>query len=1041
MVGVGFYAGVEITAPDVVSLADAYYSKNKLMDFKIVSTLGLTEDDVAALSDLEGVKSATGSYSLDVQSTDRVIRVHAIEGGVNRLSLTEGRMPKALDECVADSKTNSIGDVIEITDDVSDELKNTKFKVVGLADSCLYLQDEYGNTSVGNGKLGSFIFVNKNNFTLDAYTEVYLLADTTAQPYSTQYNDFSAKLKDEIVLIKAARETARYEGVYNEAMDKIVDAQDELDTKMADAEKEFADAKKELDDNAKKLKDTKSSTQKQLSSAKSTLDDSKAKLEAGKSELSQNKEKLEETKSTKSAEFEAAKAEIESAKKQLGTYLSAAGVTSENIGSKVSALEGAIESMKAQLQNIPAGTQEYLSLEATINAYSENLTQLKRLESSLNELSANEKQLNDGIATFNSEIQKAEAEIKAAENEIAANEAKINNGYNDYYANLSKFNTEIAKNEKKLKDGYAEYEENYAEYEAEIADAKAEIEEAKVDVSEIERPKWYISDRDAAAGYSNLESSVRVVNVISAVLPVFFILLSILMTSNSMARMIAEERGELGTLTSLGYGDFKIMSTYLMYVLSATGLGALTGFFGGCKLIPPLVYSNFRFILPSLIMKYDFIRLAIIIAFTFALMSAVTIIACHRELKHNPASLLRPLPPKRGQAVFLEKIKLVWKKLSFTWKVTVRNMLRYKKRAFMTVVGVAGCAALLIVGFGLRDSMEGVAKRQYSEIFKYSDMLILKDETSVINGELKEVLDENNITNPLLVRQNTYTVVSGKSAKKTQDAYLIVPQDDAVFKEYFNLINKKTGEEIDLKDGEAVITQRLAKVLKVKAGDSIVVTDNENESHKMTVAAVAENYASNYIYLQPDVYERIFAQKPSYNAVISGNETVDEAKLAENLIDSGLITNVVFTSDAIQIITESTNSLNGVIILIIFVALLLAVVVLYNLTSINISERIREIATLKVLGFRDNETNSYIYREALILTVISIGAGIGLGLFLHNFLLDAIEVGALALIRSIKWYSYIIACALTLLFSVGMQGITYLKLKKIDMIQSLKSVE
>jgi putative ABC transport system permease protein len=319
--------------------------------------------------------------------------------------------------------------------------------------------------------------------------------------------------------------------------------------------------------------------------------------------------------------------------------------------------------------------------------------------------------------------------------------------------------------------------------------------------------------------------------------------------------MITEERGELGTLTSLGYKDREIIFTYMLYVLSASGLGAVIGFFVGCRVFPPLIYANFTFILPPLVLGYNMVTFGIILLITFALMFFVTLITCNRELKRKPASLMRPCPPKQGQQIFLERASFLWKRLSFTWKVTIRNMFRYKKRAFMTIVGVAGCASLLLIAFGVYDGMSGVAQKQYGDILRYDNMIILKDDTQMLSEELKALLDEQHVIAPLLIRQSAYKC---ESNKEMLDAFLVVPQNKELFEQYFNLKSTVDKKGIVLNDGDVVITQRIAVVGNFQKGNILTIKDIDNNVYNLFISDIVENYASNYIYINTVTYSEIF---------------------------------------------------------------------------------------------------------------------------------------------------------------------------------------
>jgi putative ABC transport system permease protein len=990
MVGVGFFAGISESAPDMSAVADQYYKDHNLLDFKVASSMGLTEDDVTALKKLKNVSEVVPSYSLNVLAKDKTIRVHALEDKVNTLKLVEGRMPEAEDECIADSKSYKPGDKIKITDDVSDELKTDEYTVVGTAESVLYLADDYGSTTNGDGKLSAFIFINKNNFIIDAYTEIYLIAadskDTAA--YSVAYDTAAAKLKDELIQLKTDRETARYQEIYDKADKEISKNQTKLNEEKAKGEKKLSDAKDKLNTNAKKLKD-------------------------GKAELTENEEKLQKNTDKQNKEFDTAKAQIKDGWDKINTALTQNGIKRAELDSKTSELKAALDGMKAQVLQLPKDSTEYMQLSETIKQYTASYQGLIKLKASIDTLTTNEAKLNQGIDTFHSEIQKAKQ--------------KIEKGKKD-----------IVKNEKKLKDGYDKYNKNLEKFNKEISDGQKKIDDARKDLSEIEKPQWYILDRDASVGYSDLKSDINVVTSVAAVFPFFFILLGMLMTSNSMTRLIAEERGELGTLTSLGYKDHSIVATYLFYILSATVLGTGAGFYLGCRVIPPLIYSTFQYILPSIIIQYNLVTFALILGVTAVLMIGLTVFTCRKELKQKPAVLMRPVPLPSGQTILLERIRPLWNHLSFTWKVTIRNMFRYKKRAFMTIVGVAGCTSLLLVGFGLRDSMRGIAQKQYGDILRYSDMIILKDETKTIDDEFKNTLTKENIKEPLLLRQSAFKC-SGRN--KSLDTYLIVPENKEVFYNYFNLKSDSGGATLSLEDNGVIVTEKLAEILNAGKGDTITVKDTDNNEYSLTVSSVARNYTANYIYMSKELSRKIFDKTTAYNAIVSNHGTTDENALAKRLIDSGYVMNVIFTSDVLKKALDSNDSLNSIIILIVVVASLLAIIVLYNLTSINISERTREIATLKVLGFTDKEANGYIYREALILTLISIGMGLILGIVLHRFVLGVLEGDEMVLSKKIEVLSFLLACGLTMAFSVIMQFVTYIKLKTIDMIESLKSVE
>ena len=1184
MIGVGVYSGIHITAPNIKNAADLYFSEHQLMDFKIVSTMGLGMEDVAALSLLPGVVRAIPSYSLDAISDGRAIRVHAIEDDVNKIKLVSGRMPLSDSECLGDSQGWQLGDVVRLEGDATDKITHDTFSVVGLMESPLYILEDYGASTVGDGFLSAYIFINKDVFDLEAYTEIYVIADLgDAAAYSATYDDWAALLGDEIALLRPIREDGRHAEILGEARELIGEAEDELFYERTKAEKELAeafaeledgrmeladakesgqieldDALTELRDNEKKLRDGKATGQREFADALAKLEEAATELEdgrnealrefsaalselhagsnklyegrmAGEAELANAKATLDKNKITlreASAEiargladlnaaiaaqneiFDAARKELDAAFLEIDAALAMMGINRSELGPYIDGLQQALALAHARREAMTPDDPGYSELMTEISIMEAALSQLIPLSMALDMLIESEQELNAGIALFEAETQKAMNQLKSAsakvsageqqlaegyaqyhagvnsfnaemesgekqladgykeyhenldrfhaqmakaeqeladgwddyhtaladfEAEIADGEEKLAEGWLDYHEGLAEFNSEIADAEETLADGFLEYQEGLSEFNTEIADAEEKIAEAYAEMADIDQPRWYIAGRAGVAGYGDLGSSVDVVAILSSIFPVFFIAISVLMTSNSMARMVVEERGELGTLTSLGYGDGRIISSYLLYVLSASTLGAAIGYFGGCALIPPLIYDNFVFILPPISTHYDPMAFLLILAVTFVSMGSVTVYACKRSLRHRPAALLRPPLPRRGQAVLLEKIAFIWKRLSFTWKVTLRNIVRYKKRALMTIVGIAGCASILIVAYGLRDSMDEIAMRQFGQILLYEHMIILKDETADISGELEALLAGEQIFDALPIRHAAY---KAEQDGISHDFFLVVPLDTAAFKQYYHLQSTLDGQDMALDDDTVIITRRMAKVFSLGVGDTLMVKDEDNISHALIVSDVAENYTASYIYMSADAYRHAFGAEPLINAIVT-----DSAVSATRLMDSDLVTALVTTKDIIDSVNSSTERLTGIVVFVTFAAGLLALVVLYNLTAINISERIREIATLKVLGFYDSETNAYIYREALILTLISIAAGMFLGSALHGYVLGQIEAGALSLPQYIKWQSYAVSAGLTMFFAFLMQLITYKKLKGIDMIYSLKSVE
>ena len=545
--------------------------------------------------------------------------------------------------------------------------------------------------------------------------------------------------------------------------------------------------------------------------------------------------------------------------------------------------------------------------------------------------------------------------------------------------------------------------------------------------------KWYITGRNSeVTGYSTLENQYFQVTTIATIIPLIFVSIVFLMSSNTMSRMINEERTEMGTFSSLGISNTRIIINYLSYVLSGTIIGAVIGYMIGTFFIPPLVYNIFQFHIPNLEYYFDINLFIACLLVAIILMTIVTIYNSYKELKQKPATLLRPASPKSGKAIFLEKIKFFWSKLSFSSKITTRNIFRYKKRVFMTLIGSAGCTCLIFLGFALRDSVNGVGDKQYGEIFEYDNMLVLNNNIKTI----KQTNIKDMIKNPLLFNQYSYDLKYGED--DSLSAYVLIPSKMKTFEEYFNLLDYKSGKKLKLNNDGVIITPKIADKLELEVGDKLTIQSINGEEKKVKINGIAENYISNYIYISKDLYETLFNEEITYNMIASNNNSKTKAK---DILNSGSVMTINFSDDLMESANKEIKGLNNIVVLIVVVSSMLALTVLYNLTSINISEREREIATLKVLGFNGRESNEYIYRETLVIVIIGIIVGLVIAVPLHRVITGFIEGDDMMLLKNVKVLSFVFASMLTLIFALIMQLVTYFKLKKVDMIESLKSVE
>lgn len=981
MLGSAFFSGIRESATDMIKTMDEYYDETSLMDYKIVSTMGLTEGDVDSIKEISSDLIVVPSYSFDILLNGDVTRVHAITE-VNKVNLVSGKMPNS-DECLVEDGTYQIGDKITIE---SDNLKVKEYTVSGTITSSLYIYKSKGISTIGDGKLDTYIYIPIDNFDLEYYTEIYIIdknsIDKTSylDDYKEVINALDSKLKE----LKPIRETIRYEEILKEVMDVINEAEEKLLNEKETNGKKLGDAKKELDEN------------------KDKLDSSYKEWEDGKDKLYKTNKEMERT-------FNDANAKLEDAKKEYNDALEKYHIKESELESNLNLLNEQINNLNKILDTLDPSSEEYINYSNQLKLLEENKENIELLVNTKNELDKQEKELNNNIDLWNEEFEKQV------------------NILNENYEKLESA-------QKELEDGYNEYEENYNKYIEEITKAENEINDAKEELNTIEKPKWYLMSREDNSGYTNFYESAVKIDSIAAVFPIFFMLVVFLMSLNTMTRMIEEERGEIGTYVSLGISKIKIVSSYLFYVLIATSIGLSIGLSIGYAYVPHVLYSIYHanFVIPQLKTYAEVIPCVSIILVTMSLMVIVTLVTVLKDFKYVPATLLRPEPPKNGKKVLLEKIKFIWNKLSFTWKVTFRNLFRYKKRIIMTVLGISGCTALLLTGFGIRDSVSSLVSIQYDKIHVYDTMLILNDEQKTINEEINKVLNDNNINNLLYAHMENYTF---NADNKNIDTYLIAFDDLSLVDNYIK-INDLNGNKIELSDNGVIITSKMAELLNAEVGKSISIRNSENELFVLKVEGICENYVNSYIYMSSNYYNKIF-NEISYNTIITN---VDES-LATTLMDTGYFSNIQFTTDSLDVFNDIISGMNNIVYLIIISSSLLTIIVLYNLTTININERKREIATLKVLGFKDNEVSTYVYRETIILTSIGIIIGLFLGITLNHFVLTIAETDEILFVKNINILSYIYTFLIMIFFTVLVQIVTHFSLKKIDMIESLKSVE
>ena len=661
----------------------------------------------------------------------------------------------------------------------------------------------------------------------------------------------------------------------------------------------------------------------------------------------------------------------------------------------------------------------------------------QQYEAGLQQLTDARTQLDDAYAL----LQEKMVELGVAQGQLLDAQGRLDAAWRD----ILNGQREIDENEKKLTDAEAEYAKAKAEAEQKLADARAEIEDGEAKLNDLEKPEWYVWDRSKNTSFGSFKANVDKLTAITTVFPVFFFLVAALVVSTTMTRMVEEERLQIGTLKALGYARGTIMQKYLWYAFGASALGAVVGLAVGFRVFPTIIWSGYSmmYYMPEIATPWRLQQAVFAGASLIGLSLGVTALACRASLAEMPAALMLPRAPKAGKRILLERITPLWRRLPFTWKVTCRNLLRYKKRFWMTVIGVAGCTALLVAGFGLSDSLNGIITKQFDNVSHYDLMTVVSKEQAVREGAVYDYLFEDSKTFPLSMAaavQSTHC----DSADGEMELYLMVPQDLARFAQLMDLHERIGGEPTPLTDDGIVLTEKLAKTLGAAAGDTVTLKNADGDAAEFTVTGVCEHYISNYAYITPAVYTAAFGKAPTYNAVLStltDESAENRAAISEKLLDIDTVVSLTFTQDAVKQVLNMLNSIDAVVVLIIVCAAMLAFVVLYNLSNINIAERVKEIATIKVLGFYDREVYSYVNRESTALACIGTALGLALGKALHAFIITTVEVDSVMFGRDIAPQSYLYAVALTLVFSTAVNLVMGRKLKAISMVESMKAPE
>ena len=1016
--GVAFFSGVRVTEPDMKLTADAQFYEIRLMDLRVLGTMGITEKDVKAVREISGISVAEPSYSVDtickLNDTEKVLKVMAATDRLNQIKVTESRMPKSNSECLVDSylmdhSDIKVGDTITVSsgtdDDIEETLKESSLKVVGVGSSSYYLSRDRGTATIGNGQITGFAVVPKENFKLDVYTDLYITVKGAAgkTAYTDDYDDIVEKAEKKIKNISDSRCEIRQREIKDEAEKEVKKAENQYKKEKKKADKKLAEAEQKLKDAEKEI----NAGQKEIASQKYKISQGEKEIQKGWQSYRDGRKQLSKAeKDIKSNEKKLVKAEKElaKAKEQLKQQMQQAG---------------AMGQIPPEMQQkFEQAEKELLRQEAVLKASKKDLAKGKK------ELQASKKKLNSSASL----LRKKEKELKNGELKIYEAEKKLSDA------------------RKELKKGEKEYRSSKKKADRKFAKAKKKIDDARKEIDDIKMPKWYVLDRNKIQSYVEYGGDTERIGAIGEVFPVIFFLVAALVSLTTMTRMVEEQRTQIGILKALGYTGFDVAKKYGLYALLATAGGSIAGVLVGETILPKIIIEAYSMMYRGIgPVKHPFeTRFALTAsAASVCITLGATMFACYKELREKPAQLMRPEAPKEGKRIWLERIGILWRHLNFTWKSTLRNLFRYKKRFFMTIFGIGGCMALLLVGFGLKDSIFAISKNQYQNIMTYDASVTLEDDLSAKKEQeiASWIQKQHTIPSSTKIRSVSVDVEFDGDSKS---ASLFVPEDAKELSSYIRFKDRISGEKYRLSDNGIILTEKVCSLLGIKIGDTVIIKEGETKTVRAKVEHITENYMHHNIYMSKDLYQKLYGEEPEYNQILlkdKDRSEKTETDLGKGLLKQEGVASVSFISDFEKEMNDMLNNLNIVVFVLIVSAGLLAFVVLYNLNNINIAERKAELATLKVLGFYDLETAAYVYRENILLTVIGTAVGAGLGILLHRYVILTAEVDLIMFGRQILPASYLYSVLLTIGFAALINFMMFFQLRKISMVESLKSTE
>ena len=1098
--GVLFLVGLRSAAPDMRDTSDRFFDENGLYDVQILSTLGLTEEDVTAFSQVEGVEQAEGGWSIDATlalgDVQKVVKAISLsQAGFQEPTVLEGRLPQGKHECAVDAKLLeamevSVGDTVTLTpgETMTEALEDGSYTITGVVESPLYISLDRGTSTLGDGRVVAFVLLPEESFRLDYYTMVNIRAAgaKALDAYGTDYQDLIGDLTERLEVSAQERGDLRYTALVSDAQSQVDEAQQELDDAKAQADEqiqegrqELADARTQLDEGWEELAESKDAYEEGVASGQAQLADARTQLDEGWEELSDSKDTLNSAQGELDSQRASAQSQLSAAWQELNTQeenWNDAKAQVDQAQDQVTALEGEVEAYRKALEEqqqrvedmeqmgIPVDPDTLVFNQETLDAMEAQLAGAKaQLAASQAQLDQGRQQLDAGWAEYYSQVD-------AAEQQLAAAQAQIDSGWSQYYAGqeelesgetayadaLSQYDQQVADAAQQIADGETELQDGETEYsqglqeledaetqaEEQLSQGQSQIQDAQDEIREIKPAEVYVLDRESNYGFVSYDQHAARMENLARMFPLIFFVVAALVCLTTMTRMVEEERTQIGTIKAMGYGTGAIAAKFLIYGAVAALLGALVGGLIGTTLIPWVIFTSYgvMYTLPKL-------ELTVHWGLCFAALGAglictvgATLWAMLSTAQSSPASLMRPKAPKAGKRILLERIPLLWKHFTFSMKVSARNLFRYKKRFWMTVIGVAGCTALLIAGLGLRSSIFSIIDLQYGGIYQYSAQVGLDTSVDHAREDVGQLLSEMDSVSSM-APMNTRSV-EFQGGDTTVEGYLTVTDDPASLYQQIDLHDMNTGAHLDIPEDGVIIDEKLAEMLGLKVGDSLTIDCGQRITVK--VAGINEHYVYHYAYMTAAQYEALTGEPYEANEyLITTVDPSDEgvSQVCQTLMEQKGVRSAVNMGATSRSFRSTLEVVDAAVMIIIISAAALALVVLYNLTNINITERIRELATIKVLGFYDMEVAMYVYRENIVLTVLGIALGQVLGKYLCTYLVSTVEMDIVMFGRQALPQNYIVSVLMSVGFAVLVNVLMYFRMKKIDMVESLKSVE